>query len=195
MRHLLVLSALLLSTLAAAAQTEKTAVSTLPGEENLSARERAERDFLMPVRRPKVVADPKPAAEEVTAAPETDGTTTAHFDEAPAVETRPEEVGNVREARAAHATRLSSRHRSTRSTSRSSKAKSGKAHSSKSAHHSTSKTKTKAKAGSSKKASATKKAASAKKAKSGSTHKTVKKTPAHKSSGTPKRTTAKKHRR
>ena len=54
MRKLIVLLALSLSTSAAWAQAEKAQVVTkLPGEESLSTRERAERDFLMPVRRKK----------------------------------------------------------------------------------------------------------------------------------------------
>lgn len=86
MKQLLALTALLLTLGTAHAQ----AVTKLPGEENLSLRERAERDFLMPVRRKRVVADApakevkevKTIAEEVTAAPESDGTTTAHYSEA-----------------------------------------------------------------------------------------------------------------
>ena len=86
MKQLLALTALLLTLGTAHAQ----AVTKLPGEENLSLRERAERDFLMPVRRKKVVADAptkeakevKTIAEEMTAAPESDGTTTAHYSEA-----------------------------------------------------------------------------------------------------------------
>jgi hypothetical protein len=54
MRKLIVLLALSLSTSVAWAQAEKAQVVTkLPGEESLSTRERAERDFLMPVRRKK----------------------------------------------------------------------------------------------------------------------------------------------
>ena len=50
--------ALLLTWSGAQAQNEKqTPVTKLPGEENLSLRERAERDFLMPVRRKKIVAE------------------------------------------------------------------------------------------------------------------------------------------
>ena len=58
MKHLFVLLTLLLTWGGAQAQTEKqTIVSKLPGEENLSLRERAERDFLMPVRRKKIVVE------------------------------------------------------------------------------------------------------------------------------------------
>ena len=82
MKHLVVLLSLLLLAGSAQAQTEKAVpVSKLPGEENLSLRERAERDFLMPVRRKKAVTEaPKPVAESSTAAPETDAS--AHFSEA-----------------------------------------------------------------------------------------------------------------
>ena len=49
---------LLLTWGSAQAQNEKqTPVTKLPGEENLSLRERAERDFLMPVRRKKAVVE------------------------------------------------------------------------------------------------------------------------------------------
>ena len=52
MKHLIILFSLLLWAGSAQAQNEKAVpVTRLPGEENLSLRERAERDFLMPVRR------------------------------------------------------------------------------------------------------------------------------------------------
>jgi hypothetical protein len=93
MRKLVVLFALSLSTTAAWAQAEKPQVVTkLPGEEKLSTRERAERDFLMPVRRKKAAELSKPtaSAEQIaTAAPETDGL--SHYSEA-AADPRPEEV-------------------------------------------------------------------------------------------------------
>ena len=60
------LVALLLSTATAFAQDEAKATATpthLPGEEKLSAQERAERDFLMPVRR-KQAAKLRATAEE-----------------------------------------------------------------------------------------------------------------------------------
>ena len=81
MKHLFVLLSLLLAWSGAQAQNEKqTPVTKLPGEENLSLRERAERDFLMPVRRKKAVAEtPKATAEDNTAAPELDAT--AHYSE------------------------------------------------------------------------------------------------------------------
>jgi hypothetical protein len=109
MRYLLFLFSLLLSVSTAFAQTEKAPVVTkLPGEENLSLRERAERDFLMPVRRKKaVVAEaPKTIGEEVTSAPENDATAHAAVS---TDEVRSEEVAApVREARVVHATRHSS---------------------------------------------------------------------------------------
>ena len=82
MKHLFSLLLLLLTWGGAQAQTEKqTPVTKLPGEENLSLRERAERDFLMPVRRKKIVAEaPKASANENTAAPESDAS--AHYSEA-----------------------------------------------------------------------------------------------------------------
>ncbi|RYY07277.1 MAG: hypothetical protein EOO36_24750, partial [Cytophagaceae bacterium] len=93
MRKLLVLLALSLSTSAAWAQAEKAQVVTkLPGEESLSNRERAERDFLMPVRRKKAAEAPKPTASAeqlASASPETDAT--AHYNIA-APEPRTEEV-------------------------------------------------------------------------------------------------------
>jgi len=95
MRKLLALCALLLSTSAAMAQTDKTpAVTKLPGEERLSVRERAERDFLMPVRRKKMAELTKVTAmadQDATASPELDAT--ASYTEAP--DARPEEVAAV----------------------------------------------------------------------------------------------------
>jgi hypothetical protein len=93
MRKLIVLLALSLSTSAAWAQAEKAQVVTkLPGEESLSTRERAERDFLMPVRRKKAAELSKPTASAeqlATAAPENDAV--AHYNEA-AADPRAEEV-------------------------------------------------------------------------------------------------------
>ncbi|MVN76899.1 hypothetical protein GO988_11245 [Hymenobacter sp. HMF4947] len=84
MRKLVVLFALSLTTSAAWAQADKNpSVTKLPGEESLSIRERAERDFLMPVRRKKAAEMPKPtaSAEQLnTSAPETDAE--AHYNEA-----------------------------------------------------------------------------------------------------------------
>ena len=178
MKHLLALFTLLLTVASVQAQSEKiTVVTKLPGEETLSIRERAERDFLMPVRRKKVVAEApktigeevKAVAEEGTAAPETDGATTAHFTEA-ADEVRAEEAAPAREVRVArtHSVRHSARHSSSRS-HKASKSKSTKSHSSKKSSH-----KAKSKAKSSKKSS----------------HKTAKKSSSHKSSKSKK-----KHRR
>ena len=158
MRKLVVLFALVLSTTAAWAQAEKPQpVTKLPGEEKLSTRERAERDFLMPVRRKKAtdLARPTASAEQLTsAAPETDAI--AHYNEA-AADPRPEEVAAPahhaaatgrsratrhaawlaarREERAAEA-RHASRTKSSKSTkaSRAAKAHAAK-HSSKAAHH------------------------------------------------------------
>ena len=95
MKHLFALFALCLAIGTARAQTP---VTKLPGEENLSLRERAERDFLMPVRRKKVVEAPRPGApDDVTAAPENDAT--AHYS-ATTDEVCPEEaIAPAREAR------------------------------------------------------------------------------------------------
>ena len=95
MKHLFALFALCLAISTARAQTP---VTKLPGEENLSLRERAERDFLMPVRRKKVVEAPRPGGpDDMTAAPENDAT--AHYS-ATADEVRPEEaIALAREAR------------------------------------------------------------------------------------------------
>ena len=105
MRKLVVLLALSLSTSAAWAQAEKAQVVTkLPGEERLSTRERAERDFLMPVRRKKAAELVKPTASAeqlATAAPEIDAT--AHYSEA-AADPRTEEVAAI-----AHETSVTSR--------------------------------------------------------------------------------------
>lgn len=95
MRKLIALVSLLLSASAAMAQTDKApAVTKLPGEEKLSVRERAERDFLMPVRRKKIAEAPKVTVSnadlESTAAPELDAT--AHYTEA--TEAHPEEVAS-----------------------------------------------------------------------------------------------------
>ena len=107
MKHLVVLFSLLLWAGSAQAQSEKAVpVTKLPGEENLSLRERAERDFLMPVRRKKAATEaPKAATEDNTAAPETDAT--AHYSEA-----TDEAVNSARTARsyeARHAEALASR--------------------------------------------------------------------------------------
>lgn len=128
MRKLIVLLALSLTTSAAWAQTEKAPVVTkLPGEENLSTRERAERDFLMPVRRKKAAETPKPTASAeqlASAAPETDAT--AHYNVA-APEPRTEEATvATHETRARRTYRHASALRSTRA-SRSTKASRAKA--------------------------------------------------------------------
>ena len=109
MKKLAVLFMLVLSTTAAWAQAEKAPLVTkLPGEEKLSTRERAERDFLMPVRRKKAaeLARPTASAEQLaSAAPETDYS--ARYHEAPA-DPRPEEVAAPARYEAT-ATRLAAR--------------------------------------------------------------------------------------
>jgi hypothetical protein len=143
MRKLIAICALLLSASAAMAQTDKApAVTKLPGEERLSVRERAERDFLMPIRHKKMAEVAKATAqvdpEDATASPELDAT--AHYTEA--AEARPDEVAVVTRAERHTALRHYSRSRSarhhtaTKATARSSKAK----HATKaSAHRSTKK--------------------------------------------------------
>jgi len=105
MRKLVALFALSLTTSAAWAQADKApAVTKLPGEERLSTRERAERDFLMPVRRKKAAELSKPTASAeqlATAAPEIDAV--AHYNEA--ADVRAEEVATA----ATHATATHSR--------------------------------------------------------------------------------------
>lgn len=67
------LAGLLLSSAPVLAQSNKkprpSASASLPGEEKLSAQERAERDFLMPVRRKQAAALKAVAREEATMAP------------------------------------------------------------------------------------------------------------------------------
>jgi hypothetical protein len=134
MRKLIAICALLLSASAAMAQADKApAVTKLPGEEKLSIRERAERDFLMPIRRKKMAEATKVMASadlESTAAPELDAT--AHYAEAP--EARPEDVAFVTRAERHTALRHHSRTRSARHHSAATKAKSTK-HSSKTSRH------------------------------------------------------------
>ncbi len=135
MRKLIALCALLLSASAAMAQADKApAVTKLPGEEKLSIRERAERDFLMPIRRKKMAEVTKVMASsaelESTAAPELD--VTAHYAEA--AEARPEDVAVVMHAERHTALRHHSRARSTRHRSAATKAKATK-RSSKAARH------------------------------------------------------------
>ena len=98
MKQLLALAALFL-TLTLGTAHAQTPVTKLPGEENLSLRERAERDFLMPVRRKKA-AEVAHSEKDATAAPENDAT--AHAT-ANAEEARPEEAVVV--ARETHITR------------------------------------------------------------------------------------------
>jgi hypothetical protein len=163
MRKLIALCALLLSSSAAMAQADKTpAVTKLPGEEKLSIRERAERDFLMPIRHKKMAEVTKVTASsaelESTAAPELDAT--AHYTEA--AEARPEDIAFV--------TRTE-RHTSLR-------------HHSRTHHHSVA---TKAKA--TKRSSKTARHTKAKTTKA-SAHHTAKKTVAHKTKTKTKKATA-----
>ncbi|HET9505302.1 MAG TPA: hypothetical protein VFO93_17295 [Hymenobacter sp.] len=115
MRKLIAICALLLSASAAQAQTDKNAaVTKLPGEEKLSVRERAERDFLMPTRHKKMAEVAKATAqidpEDATASPELDAT--AHYTEA--VEARPDEAAVATRAEHRTALRHYSRSRSAR---------------------------------------------------------------------------------
>ena len=159
MKHLFVFLSLLLTWGSAQAQNEKqTPVTKLPGEENLSLRERAERDFLMPVRRKKVVAEaPKASIEDNTAAPESDAT--AHYaevtDEAAIVPARSYEV---RHSEALAARRAEARAEARRIARHSSKSKAHKAtsHSSSKSKSSKSKSKSKSAAHSSKSTSKSK---------------------------------------
>ncbi|UOQ65469.1 hypothetical protein [Hymenobacter volaticus] len=70
-RLMIGLAGLLLSSAPVLAQSDKNAASvtptTLPGEENLSVQERAERDFLMPVRRKQAAAIKHVAEQEAAA--------------------------------------------------------------------------------------------------------------------------------
>ena len=125
MRKLLAICVLLLSASAAMAQADKApAVTKLPGEEKLSVRERAERDFLMPIRHKKMAEVAKATAteEDATAAPELDAPT------AYAANLHPEEVAVVTHTEHHTAVRHYSHARSTRHHSASS-------HSSKSKRH------------------------------------------------------------
>jgi hypothetical protein len=146
MRKLIAICALFLSASVAQAQTDKNAaVTKLPGEEKLSTRERAERDFLMPVRHKKMAEVSKATAqldpEDATASPELDAT--AHYTEA--TEARPDEVAVVTRTERRTALRHYSHSRSARHHS---KATATKRTTKASAHRSTKKTaahKTKAK--------------------------------------------------
>jgi len=135
MRKLIALCALLLSSSAAMAQADKApAVTKLPGEEKLSIRERAERDFLMPIRRKKMAEMTKVMASsaelESTAAPELDALT----HDAEAAETRSEDVAVVTRTERHTAVRHYSHARSTRHHSTATKAKATK-RSSKASRH------------------------------------------------------------
>ena len=194
MKHLFVLLTLLLSWSGVQAQTEKqTVVSKLPGEENLSLRERAERDFLMPVRRKKVVAEsPKTTADESTAAPESDATARyTEGDEAnpaavPAHTTRSYEARNT-EALAAR--RAAARREEARAEARAVARRHAARSSSKSKSHS-SKSKSKSKSAANAKSSKSKSKSSKAKSLASSKKSSAKKSSAKKS--TAKKSSAKK---
>jgi len=141
MRKLIAICALLLSASAAQAQTDKApAVTKLPGEEKLSVRERAERDFLMPVRHKKMAEAAKTIAQvdqDATASPELDAT--AHYTEAP--EARPEEVATVERATAVHHYSRARRHSRSTATTRSSRASAHRSTKKAAAHKTKTKTK------------------------------------------------------
>ena len=140
MKHLFVFFSLLLTWGSAQAQSEKqTPVTKLPGEENLSLRERAERDFLMPVRRKKVVVEaPKASIEDNTAAPETDAT--AHYaeatDEAAAMSARTARSYEVRHSEALAARRAAARREEARAEARSEARAEARAEARRAARHS-----------------------------------------------------------
>ncbi|QNH63071.1 hypothetical protein [Hymenobacter sediminicola] len=75
-RIIIMFTGLLLSSASVLAQGDKTTTSvtptTLPGEEKLSAQERAERDFLMPARRKQAAILKAAAREEAATQTETD---------------------------------------------------------------------------------------------------------------------------
>ena len=215
MKHLFVLLSLLLFWGSAQAQNEKgTPVTKLPGEENLSVRERAERDFLMPVRRKKIVEAPKASTED-SAAPESDAAT-AHYAEAtdealPAHTTRSYEARHADALAARRAARReearaearAEARRAARHSSRSHSSKSSKSKSSKSKAHKSTSSKSKAKASKSKTKSKSAARSSKSKAKS-SSHKaksskksSAKKSTAHKSTkkSTPAKTKSKTKKR
>ncbi|MDO7874536.1 hypothetical protein Q5H93_07320 [Hymenobacter sp. ASUV-10] len=179
MKQLLALFAIILTVSSAHAQADKTpAVTKLPGEEKLSIRERAERDFLMPVRRKQIAADaPKAANEDITASPETDANNVTAHANAPVtdeVRTVEEAAAPARDTRIVHSTRAHAArrvHHTTRSTHAKSSSKKHSTHSSK-------KSSSKAHSKSSSKKSSTKKASS----KKSSAHKSSKSSSAKKSS-------------
>lgn len=113
-RLMIGLVGLLLSSAPVLAQSDKNAASvtptTLPGEENLSVQERAERDFLMPVRR-KQAAALKHVAEQEAAATQTAAEMLAHTPEL----TEETKVPEVLSAPKVVATRRTYHHRSSRS--------------------------------------------------------------------------------
>ncbi|WP_046245496.1 hypothetical protein [Hymenobacter terrenus] len=212
MKHFLIILSLLLTWSGAQAQNEKAIpVTKLPGEENLSLRERAERDFLMPVRRKKIVTEaPKAVEEDNTAAPESD--VTAHYAESaeeareavvPAHTTRSYEARHTemlaarRAAARREESRAEARAEARRAARHSSRRSSHKAKSHKSTTHSTKTSKSKSKAKSSARAKASKSTRKSKhttarksSSKKSSAHKSTKKSSSSKS-----KASSKKHRR
>jgi hypothetical protein len=184
MRKLIALCAFLLSASAAMAQTDKNPVVTkLPGEEKLSVRERAERDFLMPVRRKKVVEAPRAMASadmESTASPELDAT--AHYTEA--AEARPEEITS--------STRTE-RHTTVRHRSRAARLAAARRARAAEEHHSVRHSSKSSKAKAAKHTKATKASKHHAKAEKATSHRSHKKEVAHKTKTKTKKTTASKH--
>ncbi|MBD2714628.1 hypothetical protein KBK19_06240 [Microvirga sp. STR05] len=115
-RIIIMFTGLLLSSASVLAQGDKPTTSitptTLPGEEKLSAQERAERDFLMPARRKQAAAVKAAAREE--AATQTDTDVSAYHAEAVAEPKTPEAAAKASTPTAAprHVTSRS-RYRST----------------------------------------------------------------------------------
>ena len=131
-RLMIGLVGLLLSSAPALAQSDKNAASvtptTLPGEENLSVQERAERDFLMPVRR-KQAAALKHVAQQEAAATQTATEMLAHTPElteetkVPEVLTAPKKVAPHRTYHRSSSVRRSTSRKKTVYRSSSSKSK------------------------------------------------------------------------
>ena len=121
MRKLLVVAGVLLCSAPVLAQGEKKPKSAavvkptaLPGEEKLSARERAERDFIMPVRR-KQAATLRAAAEEAPLAQPAVEVTARNLEAVE--EEKPAETTETKAAPAAPARRTTT-HRRTSSSAR-----------------------------------------------------------------------------
>jgi len=132
-RKIYVLAGLLLCSISAFAQSEKKSIAVdrknqvalpvgpaLPGEEHLSAQERAERDFLMPTRRKKATAATTKVEEAQQAALEV----TAHNLEAVEATEAEEAAPAVKKTVTHHSAHRSRAHSSThRTTTRSSSSK------------------------------------------------------------------------